>query len=101
MKTIITFIIILSAHISYSQLTMTNQYNPAAGDIDSYAICDTNNISQGPAGANQVWNFPTLIKIDTSDVHFVTSASTPYSAQFSSSNLASTNDNSSYNYFTT
>jgi hypothetical protein len=80
---------------------MTNQYNPVAGDIDSYAICDTANISQGPAGANQVWNFLNLVKIDTSDVHFVTSASTPYSGQFTTSNMASTNDNSSYNYFTT
>ncbi len=102
MKTIITFIIlILSAHNSFSQLTMTNQYNPIPGDIDSYAICDTTNISQGSSGANQVWNFLNLVKIDTSDVHFVTSASTPYTAQFSSSNIASTNDNSSYNYFTT
>jgi hypothetical protein len=101
MKTIFTFIIILSAHISFSQLTMTNQYNPVAGDIDSYAICDTINISQGPAGANQVWNFLTLTKIDTSDVHFVTSASTPYAGQFASSNIASTNDNTSYTYFTT
>ncbi len=102
MKIIIaSIIIILSFGISYSQLTLTNQYNPVPGDIDSYAICDTANISQGPAGANQVWSFLNLIKIDTSDVHFVTSASTPYSGQFASSNIASTNDSSSYTYFTT
>jgi len=101
MKTIITFLIILSAQASFSQLALTNQYNPVPGDIDSYAICDTTNISQGPAGANQVWSFLNLTKIDTSDIHFVTSSSTPYSAQFTSSNTASTNDNSSYTYFTT
>jgi hypothetical protein len=102
MKTIITsIIIILSVSNSYSQLTLTNQYNPVPGDIDSYAICDTANISQGPAGANQVWSFLNLVKIDTSDIHFVTSSSTPYSAQFTTSNTASTNDNSSYTYFTT
>ena len=101
MKTIIIFILtIVSSHISFSQLTMTNQYNPVVGDIDSYAICDTANITQGSSGANQVWSFLNLVKIDTSDVHFVTSASTPYSGQFASSNIASTNDNSSYNYFT-
>lgn len=95
MKTIIIFILtIVSSHISFSQLTMTNQYNPVVGDIDSYAICDTANITQGSSGANQVWSFLNLVKIDTSDVHFVTSASTPYSGQFASSNIASTNDSS-------
>ncbi|MEO8514425.1 MAG: hypothetical protein ABI543_12765, partial [Ignavibacteria bacterium] len=102
MKIIITFLILIFAfQISFSQLSMTNQYNPVPGDIDSYAICDTSNISQGSAGVNQVWSFLTLTKIDTSDVSFVTSASTPYAGQFGTSNIASTNDNFSYTYFTT
>jgi Secretion system C-terminal sorting domain len=102
MKTFISSIVIIfSVHICFAQLTITSQYNPLAGDIDSYAICDTVNITQGNAGANQSWSFLNLVKIDTSDVHFVASASTPYTGQFTSSNLASSNDNSSYNYFTT
>ena len=101
MKKILLIILFLTARIAFSQLTMTSQYNPVPGDIDSYAICDTVNITQGNAGANQNWSFLNLLKIDSSDILFVTSASTPYNGQFSSSNLASTNDNSSYNYFTT
>lgn len=102
MKTFISSIILLlSIQLTFSQLTLTSQYNPVPGDIDSYAICDTANISQGNAGANQTWSFMNLVKVDSSDVHFVTSSSTPYNGQFTSSNLASSNDNSSYNYFTT
>ncbi len=102
MKIIITFILfILSAGSAYSQLTLTNQYNPVPGDVDSYAICDTVNILQGNAGANQTWSYLNLTRVDSTDVTFVSSASTPYSGQFATSNVASSNDNSSFNYFTT
>lgn len=102
MRIIITFILFtLSAHSVFSQLILTSQFNPVPGDVDSYAICDTANIFQGPSGANQTWNFPNLTKIDSSDVHMVAASSTPYAGLFPSSNVASTNDNISYNYVTT
>jgi hypothetical protein len=82
-------------------MTLTSANNPVAGDIDGYKICDTTNISQGNSGANQTWSFLSLIRQDSTNVNFVSASSTPYAAQFSSSNIASTNDNENYNYMTT
>jgi len=100
MKTII-FIFTLFASQAFAQMTLTSANNPVAGDIDGYAICDTNNISQGNSGANQSWSFLSLIRQDSTNINFVSASSTPYSAQFPGSNLASTNDNSNYSFFTT
>lgn len=100
MKTII-FVFLMFASHAFAQMTLTSSNNPVAGDIDGYAICDTNNISQGNSGANQTWSFLSLIRQDSTAVNFVTASSTPYSAQFPSSNLASTNDNLNYNFMTT
>ena len=100
MKTII-FIFILFAANAIAQMTLTSANNPVAGDIDGYSICDTNNISQGNSGANQNWSFLSLIRQDSSNVNFVSASSTPYTAQFPGSNIASTNDNSNYSFFTT
>ncbi|MBK8553187.1 MAG: T9SS type A sorting domain-containing protein [Ignavibacteria bacterium] len=100
MKTFI-LIVTLTASQCLAQMTLTSSNNPVAGDLDNYVICDTNNITQGNSGANQNWSFLNLIRQDSTSVNFVTAASTPYSAQFPSSNLASTNDNSNYNYITT
>lgn len=86
---------------AFAQMTLTSSNNPVAGDIDGYKICDTTNISQGNSGANQNWSFLSLIRQDSSNVTFVSASSTPYAAQFPSSNLASTNDNSNYNFMTT
>ncbi len=100
MKTIILILTMLASH-AFAQMTLTSSNNPVAGDIDGYKICDTNNISQGNSGANQTWSFLSLIRQDSSNVNFVSASSTPYAAQFPSSNLASTNDNENYNYFST
>ncbi len=100
MKTIILIFTLLASQ-AFAQTTLTSANNPVAGDIDSYAICDTAGVSQGSAGANQIWNFLNLIRQDSSNINFVSAASTPYAAQFPSSNLASTNDNSNYNFMTT
>jgi hypothetical protein len=102
MKTIIIifFIIALTSDVC-SQVTLTNGNNPAAGNTQMIIDCDTNEISQGNTGTNQTWNFTSLTRLDSNLLSWVTASSTPYSAQFSSSNIASTNDNLSYNYFTT
>lgn len=99
--TILKLIMILFVSKLSAQITLTNSINPVAGDIDNNATCDTNNISQGNSGANQTWSFLSLIRQDSTAVNFVPAGSTPYSAQFPTSNIAFTNDNVNYGYTTT
>lgn len=102
MKTIILLaVLLLNAIDSISQVTLTSSNNPTAGNSQTVVDCDTNGILQGNPGANQTWNFTTLTRLDSNLLNWVTAASTPYTAQFSTSNIASTNDNTNYNYFTT
>jgi hypothetical protein len=98
MKKIIILLILSSAQV-FSQMTLTSLNSFTVGDHIGYAECDTN-VTQGNAGANQTWNFTGIVRVDTSTMSVVSSASTPYSGQFSGSNIATTPDNQSYNYFT-
>ena len=100
MKTII-IIFTLFATQAFAQMTLTSSNNPVAGDIDRNVSCDTNNITQGNSGANQTWSFLSLVRQDSNSINFVSASSTPYSAQFPTSNIASTDDNSNFNYMTT
>jgi len=59
-----------------------------------------NRRNAGKSGTNQTWNFTSLTRQDSSLLSWVISSSTPYASQFPTSNIASTNDNSNYNYFT-
>jgi len=101
MSKIILIIFLLSSLDAFSQVTLTGSNNPAAGNVEMISDCDTNGISHGNAGPNQTWNYTALTRRDSSQLNWVNSASTPFSAQFSSSNIASTNDNTNYYYFTT
>ncbi len=92
---------VFTVSVAFTQITLTSANNPSAGDIDAYSICDTVNISQGNSGANQNWNFSNLTIQDTTTVFFVSPGSTPYSAQFPTSNIASTNDQINFNFMTT
>ena len=49
-----------------SQITLTSSMNPVPGDIQYQVRADTNGITQGGSGANQVWRYPNLIKVDSS-----------------------------------
>lgn len=100
-KSIIPVIFLLLISQNYSQLTLTSSINPVAGNTQMIVNSDTNGITQGNAGPNQTWNFTSLVRRDSSLLSWVSSSSTPYAGQFPTSNVASTNDNSNYNYFTT
>ena len=94
-------IFILFASQTFAQITLTSANNPTVGDMSRNTECDTTNINQGNAGANQTWSFPNVIGIDSITFNYVASSSTPYAAQFPNSNIAATFDNSVYSYFAT
>ncbi len=100
MKTFLLAILVVASQ-SFAQNTLTSANNPVVGNIDKNYLCDTVNLSEGNSGSNQTWNFTNLTITDSSTVNFVSVGSTPYAAQFPNSNIASTNDNSSFNYFNT
>ncbi|MEO8446454.1 MAG: T9SS type A sorting domain-containing protein [bacterium] len=100
MKTLTLLILLFTSGI-FAQTTLTSSINPVPGNTDGYSICDTLNISQGNSGTNQIWNFPNLTVEDTTSVYFVAASSTPYTSTFPTSTIASSNDNTTFNYFTT
>lgn len=81
------------------QITFEFNDLPVVGDqITRYR--DTMTVyGPGPSGANQQWNFPSPVTHDVITTSVVTPASTPYAAQFTGSNLAMTNDNEAFLYF--
>jgi len=94
------FAFLLISAQTFSQITLTSAISPVAGDVEKIIDCDTTGVSQGNAGANQTWNFTGLVRQDSTLLTWVASGSTPYSAQFPTSNVASTIDNSNYSYIT-
>lgn len=99
MKTkLFTLLIVLGfTNAALSQLTLTSSYEPAAGDVQVNVRADTTGITQGNSGANQVWNFPTLNKLDSSNAFWMLPSNTPYANLFPTSNLALLD--TCYNYY--
>lgn len=84
-----------------AQITIDQGDMPSIGD-NIPRKSDTMTVHQGPGGSgpNQTWNFTnTSIFVLNENTSVVSVASTPSANQFSSSNLAMTNDNASYLYF--
>lgn len=90
----------ITASSALAQISYVFSDLPVVGDqITRYR--DTMTVyGPGPSGANQQWNFPAPVTHETITTSVVTPASTPSAAQFGSSNLAMTTDNSAYLYFT-
>ena len=99
MKTkLFTLLIVLGfTNAALSQLTLTSSYEPSAGDVQVAVRVDTTGISQGNSGANQVWSFPTLNKIDSTNAFYMLPSNTPYANLFPTSNLALLD--TCYNYY--
>ena len=84
-----------------AQITIDQGDMPSIGD-NIPRKSDTMTVHPGPGGSgpNQMWNFPnTSVFVLNENTSVVSVASTPSANQFSSSNLAMTNDNASYLYF--
>lgn len=82
-----------------AQITFEYSDLPVIGDqITRYR--DTMTVyGPGPSGANQEWNFPSPVTHDVITTSVLSPASTPYAGQFGGSNMAMTNDNAAFLYF--
>lgn len=99
-KLFILFVIFISSDLFSQGVTLTSSNNPSVGETQKSVDCDTTGISQGNAGANQTWNYPSLIRTDSIYISWVAPGSTPYAAQFPTSNIASSIDTANYQFFT-
>jgi hypothetical protein len=83
---------LLSAIICCSSLmaqpTFTSSSIYGAGSVVPRIMVDTTNIVHGNAGANQTWNFANAVQASTVNFYFTTAASTPFYANFPTTNLA-------------
>lgn len=103
MKKLITFLIILIATGTLSaQITITPAQLPFAG-LGYINAKDTSYTGTVPSGgASQNWNFASLLTQDDTDtLDYLSAASTPFTADFPTSNLARQNATDRiYYYFT-
>lgn len=98
--TLLLLLTIVSSGLS-AQITIDQSDMPSIGD-NIPRKSDTMTVHPGPggSGANQTWNFvATSAFVINENTSVVSVASTPNGNQFSSSNMAMTNDNASYLYF--
>ena len=91
---------------SICQPTITSSFNPVAGTNIKIASADTIGVNEGPAGANKTYDFSKIkMSGSTGSYTYQTAASSPYTAQYPSANLAlattSTGGNTGYTYIKT
>ena len=101
MKQLLLLSLVLFTGGLSAQITIDQGDMPSIGD-NIPRKSDTMTVHPGPGGSgpNQTWNFSgTSSFVINENTSVVSVASTPSANQFSSSNLAITNDNASYLYF--
>ncbi|CAG0958544.1 hypothetical protein FLAV_00571 [Flavobacteriales bacterium] len=98
MKKLYTFF--ASSILILSTVAQTINNAPQVGDSFSGKIHKVAGISEGNTGTSQVWNI-NVIDSATYTLSYVAPSSTPYSGTFTSSNLASTENNQDYTFYTT
>lgn len=103
MKKIFTLSILFSSLVAVSQPTINSNWFPPVGSTITSAFFNATTVSEGPAGANQAWNFAVTPNGTTFTNSFVSPASTPYFSSFPGSNLSitgiSTGGAPFYSYF--
>ncbi len=103
MKKLVLLSLSILSFSAFAQISIDLSDMAVVGDVISRKADTLTPITgPGPAGANQTWTMTTISSntayILNENTSVVTVASTPYAAQFSSSNVAMTNDNVSYVY---
>ena len=101
--TITFFILAIAAVNAFAQITITPSYNPTVGDRFVFRSVDTTNVQPGNSGANQNWNFSSIIIANDSTVlTYVSPSSTPNGSSFPSANVAQYQQSASaYTYYQT
>ncbi|HRP01142.1 MAG TPA: T9SS type A sorting domain-containing protein [Candidatus Kapabacteria bacterium] len=109
MKYLIQFcIVLITFNYLWAQPTITNKMTPQIGEKYAYSYYDTVGVKQGNAGANVLWDFSTLVKLQGSEqtVNFeiVSPNTTPYANTFAGANYAykqkdAENQTDSYVYY--
>ena len=87
------------AVVAQAQITITEANMPHVGDVVPRAQDTLTNYQPGPSGPNQTWNFPNPVVRVSPTTTMVDPSTTPHASDFTGSNLAMTNDNSAYLYF--
>ena len=88
----------------FSQFQVTSFFNPVPGDRKINFFADTNNIYPGNGGANQTWNYSSLVFLnDSSRSNYVAASGTLYYSSFPTSTVASNTpiNPSSFTYYKT
>jgi hypothetical protein len=82
---------------AYAQHTITSP--PVIGDSYVIRYCDTNNVNQGSGGANQTWNYSSIIQSnDSALIDWVSPNGTPYAANYPNSDRVQRQDDN-YLYY--
>jgi hypothetical protein len=90
MKKIFSLCLLLLCTSAFAQIQITSSFAPVPGNSFLSHEADTTNINPGNSGANQVWNFSSLVELgDSSYAGFVSPASTPNSSSYPGATVAS------------
>lgn len=84
---------------SFGQITIIETDMVQAGDVLVRDADTLATVTEGGAGANQTWVMTNAVARVTETTTVSTASATPYANSFPGSNLAMTNDNTSYVYF--
>jgi len=94
------YTLIFSSTVALAMQAQTINTKPQVGDSFSGKIHKAAGITEGSSGTSQVWNI-NVVDSATYTLSYVAPSSTTYSGTFSGSNLASTENNSDYTFYTT
>lgn len=97
MKKILLFALVCFSANLYAQPSLTNSVFPAIGNSTASIMSDTGFV-EGPAGANQTWNFAGFTNTGSFSADFVNPAGTTYIDSISGSNYASVSPGSTAYY---
>lgn len=85
--------------ISQAQITIVSTDMAQIGDVVTRNADTLATVTAGPSGANQNWIMTTATPHVTETTTVLAPSATPYASSFANSNLAMTNDNASFLYF--